>query len=73
MEKLKLYKEHTLMDTDDDQVFVAQETKTDQSNGRKFTCWYCNKEGNIQKDCFKRQNDMKNGNTSFRQRKKPFT
>jgi len=75
MEKLKLYEEHSLMNAEDEQVYTVQDKSgdKDQANERKYKCWYCDKEGHLQRDCFKRQNDRKNGKDSFRQRKKPFT
>jgi len=75
LEKLKLYEEHTLMDAEDEQVYMVQDKSgdKDQAIDRKYKCWYCDKEGHLQRDCFKRQSDRKNGKDSFRQRKKPFT
>jgi hypothetical protein len=76
LEKLKLYEEHSLMDAEDEQVYAVQSKSDDkdQAKDRKYKCWYCNKEGHMQRDCFKRQNDENNGKTpSFRRRKRPFT
>ena len=65
-EKLKLIEEHAMMDEIEEQVFLAKPQQIPPEILKKMKCHYCQKEGHLVKDCFKKARDLLQRQDSFR-------